>query len=211
MRTLFLFPLAVLVGCPSDKPGPDTPGGGDSAPGTGDDTGTIEPDDTGEGDPPALTLGSDSFSDGAPIPLKHVCTAHGGDNISPNLHWANSPDSTYFSIIMDDEVSPCGTGDAACKHWALFNIPASTDTLPEDLDPATVDGLIVGRNYSGSSSYAGPCPPNAHVYKITIYALSDSMPVIESGVAYTRSQFQSEFTAHILAQDTIEGTFDPSR
>ena len=211
MRTLFLFPLAALLACSSDKTGPPGGIGDEIGTGTPDDTGTSTPDDTGAGVPEVFTLGSDSFLDGASIPLKHVCTTHGGDNISPELHWEHAPEAGYFSIIMDDEVSPCGTGDAACRHWALFNIPASTGTLPEALDPATVGGLAVGSNYSGSSSYAGPCPPNAHVYKITIYALSDAMPVIASGAAYTRSQFESEFTALILAQDTFQGTFDPSR
>ena len=153
---------------------------------------------------------SDSFSDGGPIPLQHACTAHGGDNISPQLHWENAPEAGSFAIVMDDEVSPCGSGDAACRHWALFNIPADTDTIPEDFDVTAVPGIVEGLNYSNSPSYAGPCPPNAHVYKISLYVLSESMPEIGSGVAYTRSQFKAEFASEILAEDTFEGMFGPN-
>ena len=204
MRALILLPLAALLACPGTKTKQKVPNGGD------EETGTTSPDDTGEEEPPAFVFLSDSFSDGHPIPVKHACTAHGGDNISPQLHWENAPEASSFSIIMDDEVSPCGSGDSACRHWALFNIPADTDTLPEDFDSTSEGGVVEGLNYASSASYAGPCPPNAHVYKISLYVLSDSMPVIEPGVAYTRSQFEAEFAAEILAQDTIEGTFDPN-
>ena len=101
MRTLFLFPLAALLACQSDKT--DPPGGigdetgthtpDDTGTNTPDDTGTNTPDDTGAGDPEVFTLGSESFSDGEPIPLKHVCTTHGGDNISPELHWEHAPEA----------------------------------------------------------------------------------------------------------------------
>ncbi len=203
MRTLILLPLAAVLACPANKTSQEGAVDGD------EETGTTSPDDTGEEEPPAFVLQSDSFSDGGPIPVKHACAAHGGDNISPQLHWENAPEAGYFSIIMDDEVSPCGSGDAACRHWALFNIPADTDTIPEGFDSTTEGGIVEGLNYTGSASYAGPCPPNAHVYKISLYVLSDSMAVIEPGVAYTRSQFEAEFSSRILAEETIEGTFDP--
>jgi len=204
MRALILLPLSAVLACPGTKTDQEVLVGGD------EETGTTNPDDTSEEEPPALVLQSNSFSDGGPIPLKHACTAQGGDNISLQLHWENAPEVGYFSIIMDDEVSPCGSGDAACRHWALFNIPADTDTIPEDFDSTTEGGIVEGMNYANSASYAGPCPPNAHVYKISLYALSDSMPVIEPGVAYTRSQFKVEFGAEILAEDTIEGMFGPN-
>jgi Raf kinase inhibitor-like YbhB/YbcL family protein len=228
MRTLILLSLAALIACPGEKADNDfgagggetgTTGGGDdtgssSQDDTGstsqDDTGSTSQDDTGEGPPPVLKLTSSAFADGGTIPLKHVCSGHGGDNISPHLAWENAPESASLSIIMDDEVSPCGTGDSACKHWAVFNIPAGTDTVPEGFDASTVDGVVEGQNYTGSASYAGPCPPNVYVYKISIYVLKDSMPVIEPGVAYTRSQFESAFASEILATDTIEGLFDPT-
>jgi hypothetical protein len=210
MRSLILLPFAALFACPSDKVGTHV-GGGETGSTEGEqETGNTGNDDTGQGEPPDLDLTSNAFSDGGSIPLKHVCTGHGGDNISPQLAWENAPVSSSFSIIMDDEVSPCGTGDSACKHWAVFNIPASTEALPEGFDASTVDGVVEGQSYTGSSSYAGPCPPNAHVYKISLYVLKDSMPVIEPGVAYTRSQCESAFASEILAIDTIEGSFDPA-
>ncbi len=211
MHTLILLQIAAILGCArtSIEKDPGSGGGGGET-GQEEETGSSDPDDTGPEPPLALKLQSDSFADGSAIPLRHVCAAHGGSNISPHLEWAHGPAASSYSIIMDDEVSPCGTADAACRHWALFNIPASQTTFSEDLDASTIDGLAVGQNYSGAASYAGPCPPNAHVYKTTIYALSDSMPAIDTGAAYTRSMFESEYAESILSQDTIEGTFDPS-
>lgn len=110
---------------------------------------------------------------------------------------------------MDDEVSPCGVGANACKHWGVFNIPAEVEMLDENINLALIDGVIQGANWRGTASYTGPCPPNQHVYKTTIYALSDSMPVLTSTPNFTRSQFEARYSDNILATGTISGIFTP--
>jgi len=179
---------------------------------TSDGDSTPPTDDSNEtGTPPLeLSLASTSFEAGGDIGLKHVCSAHGGENISPELHWENAPDGVTFALVMDDEVSPCGKKDNACRHWGLFNLPASTTSIAEDLDPSTIEGLVVGNNYAGEATYAGPCPPNAHVYKFSLYALSEDMPAVEAPASLTRSQFEAQYSDSIVSQVTIEGLFDPA-
>jgi len=154
-----------------------------------------------------FTITSKSFTDGGKIPSINVCIDQGGSNQSPQLSWLDAPKSTAkYAIIMDDEVAPCGTGDNACKHWGLFNIPSSISEVSEDLEIATIEGTVEGRNYLGTQDYAGPCPPSRHIYKITVFALKDTMPKVGS-ISMTRSKFESTYGEHILDSTTISGTF----
>jgi len=149
-----------------------------------------------------LSLKSNSFTDGSVIPKKYACEDLGGSNVSPQFSWENAPkESSKFALIMDDETTPCGTGDSACIHWGLFNIPSSTTSLSEN---ATVSGTY-------TDGYYGPCPPFNHTYKTTVYALSSQMPDIaysnipDSGM--TRSKFKALYGSYILQESTISGTF----
>ena len=153
---------------------------------------------------------SSSYSEGEAIPLKYVCNRLGGSNISPQYSWHSPPsDTSSYAVIMDDEVAPCGSGDDACRHWAVFNIPSSVTSLVEDLDISTIQGATVGENYNGGLGYEGPCPPNSHTYKTTVYALGSNMPTVSANQAYTRSEFQSQYSQHIAGSATISGVFTP--
>ena len=157
-----------------------------------------------------FTLESPAFSDGTAIPLIHACTQRSGDNISPALAWSDSPNGTEaFAIIMDDEVAPCGTGDNACQHWQVYNIPADVLAFEEGETVTEISGVTQGKNWNQTSDYAGPCPPNEHVYTFTLYALSESVPMVEGGTALTRSQFQDRFDDHILGSTSLTGSFSP--
>lgn len=161
--------------------------------------------------PPAsapFTLTSGSYADGAAIPLKHACTEQAGGNVSPALAWSNAPSGTAaFAIVMDDEVSPCGTGGNACIHWNAFNLPAAASTLGEGANPATLGASVVlGTAYNGATGYQGPCPPNPHVYKLTLYALDSSTDFVRTP-SLTRSQFANAYAARILGSATLTGTF----
>ena len=154
-----------------------------------------------------FTLTSTSFKDGKRIPSINVCMELGGSNQSPQLSWSDAPANTKkYAIVMDDEVSPCGKGDGACKHWGLFNIPSSITEVSEDLEIATIEGTVEGRNYVGTQDYEGPCPPFKHTYKTTVFALDGTMPTI-GRTSMTRSQFKSTYKTHILDSVTISGTF----
>ena len=161
-----------------------------------------------------LTLSSNSFSDSGVIEHKYSCY---GDNISPHLKWSPSSDlnASSYTLVMDDETDPCGTGDEACKHWSVFNIPNNIVELQEDQNISSLSGVVESSNFMGSTGYAGPCPPSGpHTYNFTIYALKSSMPTIEenSTVYYggiTRSEFSENYKEHIITSATIKGVYTP--
>lgn len=184
-------------------------GCGGDANGTADTIGSGEDRTIGD-EVTAFSLTSPDFEDGGSMPRSSACGDLDGDNISPGLAWGDAPDATSgYALMMEDEDPPCGSGDDACRHWAVFNIPANVTSLNPGQEISKIDGATQGENYSGNSGYAGPCPPNTHVYRFTVYALDGSMPDIPEGTALSRSQFESRYGDHILESQTLSGSFTP--
>lgn len=158
----------------------------------------------------AFLVMSADFTDGGDLPDSMACTDEGGRNISPQLSWQNAPRNTRaFAVVMDDENPPCGSGEDACRHWAVFNIPAGTSALEAGADLSQFSGVTQGENFKGDYDYAGPCPPERHTYQITVYALGEGMPDLPDGTKMTRSAFAESYSSFILAQSTISGSFSP--
>jgi Raf kinase inhibitor-like YbhB/YbcL family protein len=150
-----------------------------------------------------MTITSDAFTNGQSIPAKYSCN---GRNISPALAWDEPPTGTQsFALIVDDPDAPMGTW----VHWVLYNIPAGTRSLQEDL-PVTgknVDpnAINVGKNSSGKIGYDGPCPPGGtHRYFFKLYALDTTINLLPGA---TKEQVLKEMDGHILAQGELVGTF----
>ena len=60
------------------------------------------------------------------MPKRH---AHEGENLSPPLRWEDAPEETKsFALIVEDPDAPSGT----CRHWAIYNIDAGANSLPEN-------------------------------------------------------------------------------
>lgn len=146
-----------------------------------------------------LQLTSEAFSNGQPIPAKHTCVGH---NISPALAWTNPPKNTKsFTLIVDDPDAPHGT----FVHWVLFNIPADTHNLPENLLAHGENGMQAGKNSYNVTKYRGPCPPNGtHRYFFKLYAL-DTVLNVPHGAS--KEQLLEAMNGHILAQTELMGTF----
>lgn len=129
--------------------------------------------------PAPFTLTSPDVHEGATIPSKHVFNGMGcsGDNISPALEWHGAPAGTKsFALTMYDPDAPTGSG---WWHWVVYNIPATTTSLPAGAgDPAKhllPAGAEQGHTDFGSVGYGGPCPPpgdEPHHYHFTVYALN---------------------------------------
>jgi len=120
--------------------------------------------------PPAFTATSTAFLDKGVLPQLYTCD---GKNISPEVAWTNPPGKTQtFAIVLSDPDAPKGT----FYHWILYNIPAKTAEIPEDLtQPPT--GVSIGINDFHKTGYNGPCPPKdtTHSYLITLYALDNQI------------------------------------
>jgi Raf kinase inhibitor-like YbhB/YbcL family protein len=146
-------------------------------------------------------LTSAAFSQGESIPVQYSCK---GEDLSPPLAWGDPPEGTLsFALIMDDPDAPVGTWD----HWILFNIPANTRGLEEDL-PITGNNqgaISAGTNSWGRSDYGGPCPPSGtHRYFFKLYALDITLSM--DGIP-DKGQLLADMEGHILAQTELMGTF----
>jgi len=145
----------------------------------------------------ALTLTSSAYEKGGMIPSKYTCD---GANISPPLHWTNTPENTTsFAIIFDDPDAPAGTW----VHWVLYNIPAEQHELKEDI-PAqkTLDnGATHGINDFKKLAYGGPCPPGGtHRYFMKLYALNTQLD-LKPGA--TKKQLIDAMEGHIIEKDDL--------
>ncbi|BAV09524.1 phospholipid-binding protein [Filimonas lacunae] len=104
---------------------------------------------------------------------------YSGENVSPQLSWENAPAGTqYFAITMYDKDAPTGSG---FWHWVVFNIPASTSSVPANAGNITKNlmpaGAVQGVTDYGVAGYGGPAPPAgaAHQYLFTVYALKSRL------------------------------------
>ncbi len=78
----------------------------------------------------ALELGSPDIHDGQPLSNVEEYAGFGcqGQNRAPALNWKDAPAGTQsFAITVYDPDAPTGSG---WWHWLLFNLPASSTSLP---------------------------------------------------------------------------------
>lgn len=100
-----------------------------------------------------------------------------GANTSPALAWTGAPAGTKsFAVTVYDPDAPTGSG---WWHWVVYNIPATTTSLPTGAGDASKNllpaGAVQGNTDFGAPGYGGACPPpgdKAHHYFITVYALN---------------------------------------
>ena len=106
---------------------------------------------------------------------------------------------------MDDPDAPVGTWD----HWVVFNIPATTNGLEENLPITGInqvpDFISVAQNSWGRNDYGGPCPPGGtHRYFFKLYALDTTLNLDEKA---DKNQILSAMDGHFLAESELMGTF----
>lgn len=139
----------------------------------------------------AMKLTSPDIKDGGTIASEQVFDKFGctGKNISPALSWSGAPSGTKsFALSIHDPDAPTGSG---WWHWVVFNIPASTTSLPKDAgDPKKglmPKGAVQSLTDFGFAGYGGPCPPRGdkpHHYHITVFALKvDKLDIPGNGTA----------------------------
>jgi Raf kinase inhibitor-like YbhB/YbcL family protein len=104
------------------------------------------------------------------IPKLNWGTMIGGPdpNQSPELDWTAGPSGTLSYAIVLYDLSNSYT------HWAVWNIPATTNKLPASLpagsNPAGITGAKQASFSPNKDAYAGPGALQ-HVYQLTVYAL----------------------------------------
>ena len=135
-----------------------------------------------------FTVTSPELKAGGKMANEQVYNSFGcsGGNVSPALSWKGAPaDTKSFAVTMYDPDAPTGSG---WWHWVVFNIPATTTSLPKNAS-ATHElpaGTVQSRTDFGTTGYGGPCPPpgRPHHYQFTVYALKiDRLPLDENASA----------------------------
>lgn len=145
-----------------------------------------------------LTLTSDAFRSGQPIPAQYTCE---GGNQKPLLHWGEPPAGTKsFALVIDDPDAPGGT----FRHWGVFNVPASARALG---GKETVGTEVV--NDFGKPGYGGPCPPRGHGphhYHFRLFALD--VPQLEVPAGAKVADIEQAAEKHALAEGELIGTYE---
>ncbi len=149
-----------------------------------------------------IQLTSAAFAYGDKIPVRFTCD---GEDVSPPLQWSGTPVETRsFALIMDDPDAPRGTW----VHWVLYNLPKEAIELTQMVPalPEMPSGARQGLNSSGTTGYAGPCPPagNPHRYFFRLYAL-DILLTLPHGAS--REDLEHAMSQHIVGQGTLMGTY----
>ena len=148
-----------------------------------------------------LVITSDAFPQGGAIPALYTCTA---SDISPPLRWHGIPgDAKALALLVADPDAPSGT----FIHWLIYNLPADTPGLPEDVTKSeTAVGGEQGENGFGKIGYGGPCPPPgpAHHYHFRLYALDRRLRLEPRASA---DKLESAMKGHILETADLVGIY----
>jgi len=148
-----------------------------------------------------IKITSSAFAEGGLIRPKYTCD---GVDVSPPLQWDAIPEGTKsIALICDDPDAPMGTW----VHWVLFNLPAETKELAENIPPDRTlpSGAKQGTSDFGRIGYGGPCPPSGtHRYFFKIYAL-DAEVGLEAGAG--KRQLLGAMEGHILGQGQLIGKY----
>lgn len=151
-----------------------------------------------------MKIESPAFAHEARIPATYTCD--GDRMLSPALAISDVPEGTEtLVLLMDDpdvpkELKP----DGHFTHWVLFNIPPSTESIPEGGTVGTP-----GVNGRGDASYTGPCPPpdhepKTHRYIFSLYALDTTLDLEEGA---SKEDVEAAMANHIIETAELIGTY----
>ncbi|OFI33609.1 phosphatidylethanolamine-binding protein [Alteromonas lipolytica] len=160
----------------------------------------------------AIEVSSKAAPDGSVLTQSQVFAGFGcsGQNISPDLSWSAGPQGTKsYAVTMYDPDAPTGSG---WWHWVVYNLPASTLSLP--VGAGTPDGAklpagaVQGKTDFGGPGFGGACPPpgdKPHRYIVTVYALGTEK--IEVAADSTGAMVGFMIHANMLDKGSITTTY----
>ena len=152
-----------------------------------------------------MTLMSPDFDNGQPIPAQYSCDGRGN---SPELDWANAPAGTQSLVLIARDLdAPKGP----LVHWIVYDIPASTMTLPSAAvsHGPFASGAQQGTNGRGAVGWMPPCPPSGtHRYRFELFALGARLP---ERAQPTEAAVMADMRGHVLASAFLIGTYQRTR
>ena len=152
LTSFLLLPLGLMACSGGDSASPAT-----SPPDTGGGT-------TGGGGSTATVTVTSPDMANATLPITYTCD---GDAKSPPLTWTAGPSNTQsYAMVM----TTIASGNLTKYNWVLYNIPATTTSIPV----ATNVGTVGQADDGAGTNYAPPCSqgPGLKQYTFTVYALS---------------------------------------
>lgn len=162
---------------------------------------------------PAFVLTSTDIAQGKRLnpPQVSGMFGAGGQDVSPQLAWSGFPAGTKsFAVTCYDPDAPTISG---FWHWAVFNIPATTTSLPANAGQAASGhglpaGAITLKNDGGLARFVGAAPPpghREHRYLFTVHAVDVAKLDIpaEASPAYLGFNLHS----HSIGRATIIATY----
>ena len=154
-------------------------------------------------------LSSSTFADNATIPDKYTCAGDGtaGQDPSPPLGWGAGTTAAKGYAIVFADVANSGNK----LHWAIWDIPAASTSLPEGLGAGynvpNQGGAKQKAMGSGANSqkFFGPCPGgSSHPYTFTLYALNTAtVPALSS--SSTMAQIETAIKGASTANVKLRG------
>ncbi len=156
----------------------------------------------------ALTVGSDAFTDGQPMPVRFT---QDGASLCPPLRWEGLPARTHSVVLLvEDADIPL---PRPMVHLIVHSIsPEKTEfgegEIPLRLMGPAHDGSSCGRNALGRPGWTAPAPPpghGPHRYAFQVFAL-DARPRF----AYPpcRAMLLQTIRPSLIAQGRLIGTYE---
>lgn len=164
-------------------------------------------------DVPSFELTSTDIADNQPLDIKHASgrMGAGGGDVSPQLSWSGFPEGTKsFAVTVYDPDAPTASG---FWHWAVFNIPVGTTSLPsgagtED-DAGLPEGAVQLKNDAGFPGFVGAAPPpghGVHHYHVVVHAVDVEQLDIPAEASNAYLGFN--LFSHSLGRARIVGTYE---
>jgi phosphatidylethanolamine-binding protein (PEBP) family uncharacterized protein len=127
---------------------------------------------SGSGGGGAFTLTSSKLTANMSMPDDFTCA---GDGHSPPLAWTGAPAGTmsFAMVFVDTTILDVDDTDTRGWHSAIWDMPASTTSLPEDLPiGATLTTPVTAKQLNPlCAGYLGPCAGHEDEYEFRLYAL----------------------------------------
>ena len=165
-----------------------------------------------------FALKSSAFANGGTIPEKYAEM----NRVSPPLGWEDVPKGTksFALAVTDPDVPEMLQLPRVFVQWMIYNIPASTISLPEGASPGgnlpvgardlNSDAVTLFKVPGHGKGYTGPWPPDAaHRYVFTLYALKATSLDIPPEADYT--EFVKAVLPQTIATATLIGYYGPAK
>jgi len=162
---------------------------------------------------PPLLMTTTAFEDGGVIPDKYTQKA-GAMAVSPELKWSQVPMGTQSFVLLLHDPEPVlqKTSKTDILHWLVWNVPAASTGLPEDVKPGELpDGTRQVSLRSGGYMGPGAGPGPYHHYTFELYALDTKIdipqPAQGTNAGEVRTKVFDAMDGHVLGKAVLVGRF----